>query len=96
MNIVFYWKKILSKKWLEKYYNDPFPSKTLICEWFSNFKRGNTYTNDTGRFGRSTEIITLSNIDKISHIIFYMLKMSTERVGNRLHEYLHMNKHCAR
>lgn len=83
------------------------PSKTIVYDWYNEFKRGRTSTDDAPRSGRPNEVTTPENIEKIHRIVLNDRKvkvgelaetmgMSKERIGNILHEHLHMKKLCAR
>jgi [histone H3]-lysine36 N-dimethyltransferase SETMAR len=92
-----------TKTWLDECYPDSAPSKATICRWFADFKRGRVSTNDAERSGRPKEVVTPENIKKIHKIILNdrkvklieiaeTLKISKERVGHIVHEYLDMRK----
>jgi len=94
-----------AQQWLEKRYKKSAPSKTTICRWFAEFKRGRTDTNDAERFGRPNEAVTPENIKKIHKIVLDdrkvklreladIVKISMERVGYILHE--HLRKLCSK
>ncbi|XP_033231974.1 uncharacterized protein LOC117182963 [Belonocnema kinseyi] len=48
---------------LEKRYPDSSPSKSTICRWYAEFKRGRTDTNDAERSGRPLEALPPENIE---------------------------------
>ena len=49
---------VQAQQWLEKCYPDYAPSKTTICRWYADFKRGCTGTNDAKRSDRPNEAVT--------------------------------------
>ena len=51
-----------AQQWLEKCYGDSAPSKTTICWWYAEFKRGRTDTEDAERSGRPNEVVTPETI----------------------------------
>ena len=92
-----------AQQWLEKYYGDSAPSKTTICRWYAEFKRGRTDTEDAERSGRPNEVVTPETIKKVRQIVFEnhklklrdiadTLKMSYGSVYAILHVHLSMRK----
>jgi histone-lysine N-methyltransferase SETMAR len=98
---------VQTKQWLDKRYPQSAPSDGSVKYWFAEFKRGRTNTSDAERSGRPKEVITPENIKKVHKIILNdrkvklseiaeTLKISKERVGHIVHEYLGMRKLCAK
>lgn len=96
-----------AKAWLVKHYSDSAPGKSTVEKWFAKFKRGEMSTEDDTRSGRPKEAVTDENIKKVHKIIMNdrklklieiaeTLKISKERVGHIVHEYLDMRKLCAK
>ena len=56
---------VQAQQWLEKCYPDCALSKTAICRWYADFKRGRTDTNDAERSGRPNEAVTPENIKQV-------------------------------
>ena len=92
-----------AQQWLEKCYGDSAPSKTIICRWYAEFKRGRTDTEDAERSGRPNEVVTPETIEKVHQIVFEnrksklreiadTLKISYGSVYAILHEHLSMRK----
>ncbi len=54
---------------VEKCYSDFAPSKTIICQWYVDFKCSRTYTNDTECSGRPNEAVTPENIKQVFKIM---------------------------
>lgn len=96
-----------TKKWLDECYADSAPAEATIRKWFAKFRTGHMSTEDDERSGRPKEAVTDENIKKIHkmilddrklklHEIAEALKISKERVGHIIHEYLDMRKLCAK
>ena len=103
LTIAFWWKKntVQAQQWLEKCYGDSAASKTTICRWCAEFKRGRTVTEDSERSGRPNEVVTPKTIRKVHQIVFEnrklklreradTLKISYCSVYAILHEHLSM------
>ncbi|GFU34412.1 histone-lysine N-methyltransferase SETMAR [Trichonephila clavipes] len=91
---------------LDKHYSDFAPGKSTAEKWFAKFKRGKTSAEDDARSGHTKEAVTEENITKVHKIIFdnrkvklieiaENLKISKERVGHIVNEYLDMRKLCS-
>ena len=91
------------QQWLEKCYADCAPSKTTICRWYADFKRGRTDTNDAERLGRPNEAVTPENIKRVLKIVMddrklkvreiaKMVNISTGSASTILNEKLVMKK----
>lgn len=96
-----------TKKWLDECYPDSAPGEATIRKWFAKFRTGHMSTEDDERSGRPKEAVTDENIKKIQKMILEdrklrlicvadTLKISKERVGHIVHEYLGMRKLCAK
>ena len=94
---------VQAQQWLEKCYPDCAPSKTTICRWYADFKRGCTDTNDAERSGRPNEAVTPENIKKVLKIVMddrklkvreiaKIVNISTRSVSTILNEKLGMKK----
>lgn len=92
---------------LHAVYREHAPSMTTIRYWFNEFKRGRTSVFDEERPGRPVEVSTEEMTNKIHKIVLEdrrvkireiadIVKISTERVQNILHEKLGMRKLSAR
>ena len=92
---------------LHAVYKDDAPSMTTIRFWFNEFKRGRTSIFDEKRPGRPIEVTTEDMVNKIHDIVLAdrrvkireianIVKISTERIQNVLHETLGMRKLSAR
>ena len=94
---------VQAQQWLEKCYGDSAPSKTTICRWYAEFKRGRTDTDDAKPSGRPNEVVTPETIKKVHQIVFEnrklklleiadTLKISYGSVYAILHEHLSLRK----
>lgn len=93
-----------AKAWLDKHYSDSAPGKSTVEKWFAKFKRGEMSTEDDAR---PKEAVTDENIKKVHKIILdnrkvklieiaETLKISKERVGHIVNDYLGMRKLCSK
>ena len=57
------------QQWLEKCCGDSAPSKTTICRWYAEFKRGRTDTEDAKPSGRPNEVVTPETIKSFSKTV---------------------------
>lgn len=96
-----------TKKWLDECYSDSAPSEATIRKWFAKFRTGHMSIEDDERSGRPKEVVTAENVKKVHKIILNdrkvklseiaeTLKISKERVGHIVHEYLGFRKLCAK
>ena len=94
---------IEAKQWLDKRYGDSAPGITTIIDWYAEFKRGRTNTDDTERSGRPKSTVIPENITKIHKIVLDdrklklreiadTLKISECSVFTILHEFLGIRK----
>ena len=58
-----------SKQWLSKRYGDAAPRKSTIIDWYAEFKRGCTNTNDAERSGRPKSAVVPENITKVHKMV---------------------------
>ena len=75
---------VQAQQWLEKCYRENSPSKTTICRWYADFKRGQTNTEDAERPGRPTEVATPENTKKILKIILCNRKVKLQEIADIL------------
>ena len=98
---------VQTKSWLDQEFPDSSPSTGTVEYWFRQFRTGRASTSDAERTGRPKEVVTPENIKKIHKMILNdrkvklieiaeALKISKERVGHIVHEYLGMRKLCAK
>jgi len=90
------------KEKLHAVYKDA-PSMTTIRYWYNKFKRGRTSIFDEERLDHPIEVTTKNIVNKIHDIVLVdrqvkikeianIVKISTERIQNVLHETLGMKK----
>ena len=58
-----------AKQWLGKRYGDSAPGKSTIIDWYVEFKRGRTNTDDAERSGRTKSAVVQENITKVHNSI---------------------------
>ena len=75
---------VQAQQWLEKCYGDSAPSKTTICRWHAEFKRGRTDTEDAERSGRPNEVVTPETIKKVHQIVFENRKLKLRQIAETL------------
>ena len=78
---------VQAQKRLEKFYGDSAPSKTTICRWYAEFKRGRTATEDAERSGRPIEAVTPETIKKVDQIVFGNRKFKLREIADTLKIY---------
>ena len=61
-------KAVKAKQWLDKRYRDSAPGKSTIIDWYADFKRGCTNTDDAERCGRPKSAVVPENITKVHKI----------------------------
>ena len=72
---------VQAQQWLEKCYPDCAPSKTMICRWYADFKRGRTDTNNAERSGRPNEAVTPENINEVLKIVMDNRKLKVHEIA---------------
>ena len=72
---------VQAQQWLEKCYPDCAPSKTTICRWYANFRRGRIDTNDAERSGRPNEAVTPENIKQVLQIVMDDRKLKVREIA---------------
>ena len=58
-----------AKQWLDKRYGDSAPGKLTIINWYAEFERSRTNTDDTKRSGRPKSAVFPINITKVYKIV---------------------------
>ncbi|KAM8704751.1 hypothetical protein ACLKA7_009240 [Drosophila subpalustris] len=92
-----------AKTWLDKHYGVSAPGKSTICDWYSNFKRGRTSTEDSKRSGRPKEVIIPEIIRQVRQIVLTDRRVKVREIAETvgistgsavsiLHDHLHMKK----
>ena len=92
-----------AKQWVDKRYGDSAPGKSTIIDWYTEFKRGRTNTDDAERSGRPKSAVVPENITKVHKIVLgdrklkllkiaHTLKISEGSVFTTLHESLGMRE----
>ncbi|KAL7731797.1 hypothetical protein ACLKA6_016730 [Drosophila palustris] len=92
-----------AKTWLDKHYGVSAPGKSTICNWYSNFKRGRTSTEESKRSGRPKEVIIPEIIRQVRQIVLTDRRVKVREIAETvgistgsavsiLHDHLHMKK----
>ncbi|KAL7725063.1 hypothetical protein ACLKA6_010337 [Drosophila palustris] len=92
-----------AKTWLDKHHGVSAPGKSTICDWYSNFKRGRTSTEDSKRSGRPKEVIIPEIIRQVRQIVLTDRRVKVREIAETvgistgsavsiLHDHLHMKK----
>ena len=58
-----------ANQWRDKSFGDSAPGKSTIIDWYAEFKRGRTNTDDTERSGRQKSAVVPENIMKVHKIV---------------------------
>ena len=72
------------KQWLDKHYGNSAPGKSTIIDWYAEFKRGPTNTDDAERFGRPTSAVVLENITKVHKKVLGDRKMKLREIADTI------------
>ena len=92
-----------AKQWLDKPYGESELEKSIIIDWYAEFKRGRTNIDDDERSGHPKSAVVPENITKVHKIVLSdrklklheisdTLKISEGSVFTILHEILGMRK----
>ena len=73
-----------AKQWLDKPYGDSAPGKSTIINWYAEFKRGRTNTNDVERSGRSKSAVVPENVTKVYKIVLGDRKLKLHVIADTL------------
>ena len=72
------------QQWLEKCYGESAPSKTTICLWYAEFKRGRTDSEDAELSGWPNQVVTPETIKKVHQIVFENRKLKLREIADTL------------
>ena len=73
-----------AKQWLDRRYGDSASGKSTIIDWYAEFKRGRTNTDDAERFGRPKSAVVPKNITKVHKIVLGNRKLELLEIANTL------------
>uniref|UniRef100_A0A8D8YJ64 Mos1 transposase HTH domain-containing protein n=1 Tax=Cacopsylla melanoneura TaxID=428564 RepID=A0A8D8YJ64_9HEMI len=85
---------------LDSTLGDSAPSKSMVCKWVSDFKRGRSSCSDEPRSERPVEVVTVDVVEKVHDLVLENRRtkvrdiaesvgISIERVWYILHEFGH-------
>ena len=75
---------IETKQWLDKRYGDSAPGKPTIIDWYVEFKRGRTNTDDAERSGHPKSAVVSENITKVHKIVLGHRKLKLREIADTL------------
>ena len=73
-----------ARQWLDKRYGDPAPGKSTIIDWYAEFKRDRTNTDDAKRYGRPKSAAVPGNITKVHKIVLGNRKLKLRKIADTL------------
>ena len=83
--LLFNWKNIVkAKQWLDECYGGSTPGKSTIINWYAEFERGRTNTDDAERSGRPKSAVFPENITKNQKIILGDRKLKLHEIADTL------------
>ena len=72
-----------AKQWLDKRQGDSAPGKSTIIDWYAEFKRGRTNTDDAERSGPPKSAVDSENITKVHNVVLCDRKLKFGAVQMR-------------
>ena len=72
------------KQGLDKCYRDSAPGKSTIIDWYAEFKRGWTSTDDAKRSGRPNLAAVPNNVTKVHKIVLGGRKLKFREIAGTL------------
>ena len=73
-----------AKQWLDKRYGDSARGKSTLIDWYAEFKRGRTNTDDAERSGRTKSAVVPENITKVHKIFLDERKLKLREIAYTL------------
>ena len=71
-----------AKQWLDKRYGDSAPGKSTIIDWYAEFKRGRSNTNDAERSDHPKSAVVPKNIKKVHKIVLSESKLRIREIAD--------------
>ena len=75
---------VRAKQWLDKRYGDSGPGKSTITDWYAEFKRARTNTDDAERSDRPKSAVVPENITKVHKIVLGNRKLKLREIADTL------------
>ena len=75
---------VKAKQWLNKRYGDSTPGKSTTIDWYAEFKRGRTNTDDPECSGRPKSAVVSENITKVHKIVLSNRKLKLHEIADTL------------
>ena len=73
-----------AKQWLDQRYGDSAPGESMIIDWYAEFKRGCTNTDDAERSGCPISAVVSENITKVHRIVLGDRKLKFLEIADTL------------
>ena len=73
-----------AKQWLDKRYGDSASGKSIIIDWYAEFKRGRTNTDDPERSGHPKSAVVPENITRVHKIVLGNCKLKLRQIADTL------------
>ncbi|KOX74108.1 hypothetical protein WN51_14188 [Melipona quadrifasciata] len=80
-----------AKQWLDKRYGDSAPGKSTIIDWYAEFKRGRTNSDDAERSGHPKSAVVPENIKKVHKIVLKDRKVKLREYSIALIRYVQLS-----
>ena len=71
-----------AKQWLDERYGDYAPGKSTIIDWYAEFKRGSTNTDDAKRSDRPKSAVVPENITQVHKIGLCDRKLTLREIAD--------------
>ena len=73
-----------TKQWLDKRYGESAPGKSTVIDWYVEFKRVGTNTDDAEWFGHPKSTLVPENVTKVHKIVFCDRKLKLHEIADTL------------
>ena len=73
-----------AKQWHDKRHGESAPGKSTVIDWYAEFKRGRTNTDETERSGRPKWAAVPENITKVHNVVLGDRKLKLHKIVDTL------------